>query len=72
MPPSADITLTREQMEELEWSASSYPQDSLCPICYAEKPVHEPHCWLGKLLHGDANAVAETTPLPDNRKNDAT
>ena len=47
------ITLTREQLEQLEWAASSHPEDALCPVCNADKPTHDAGCWLGELLHGD-------------------
>jgi hypothetical protein len=57
----SEVKLTREQLKEIEWSASSYPEDSRCPVCNGwstdnEFPHgsvgHAPDCWLGKAVSG--------------------
>ncbi len=41
----AHIDTLKELLRKLEWTGP------VCPICYGDKPNHEPDCELAKAIH---------------------
>lgn len=67
-----DLDEARGIVGEIQWEASSHPEDSRCPVCYGEKPWdgcdpqegsgHKPDCrlaaWLAKVKNQPPNLTA--------------
>lgn len=47
------MEITREQLQELQWAASSYPEDARCPVCHAFEPTHDAGCWIAEKLKAE-------------------
>ena len=48
------VTVTREQLQSIEWSGYNRTADDTCPACRSDQRVgHEPNCWLAVALASD-------------------